>query len=143
MGMRWLLVLLVACSGRGAEEPRVSKAPDPSLLACKSNDDCVAVDMGCCHFCNANGWMIGVNKSKVDLARGMYHDRCDTAPVISDPIQPSEPGDDQFGVSISGTSCFDCGMPTAGYCDDGRCTWATLGDGDELIPQRNEIKRTL
>jgi hypothetical protein len=143
--MRWISVLLVlfglfgACSGRGAEEPRVvSDSPDPSLLACKTNDDCAAVDMGCCHFCNPGGWVIGVNKAKVDLARGMYHDRCETTP--SEPVPDG--ASDELGVSFSGTSCFDCGMPTAGYCDDGRCTWATVGDGEDLIPQRNQVLRT-
>jgi hypothetical protein len=102
------------------------------MLTCRSHDDCVIVEMGCCHYCNSGGWVLGVNRQSSERAKQLYADRCSASETV-------ESGD---AIAFTGTSCMDCGTPTVGFCERGACTWA-LGENNHTppVPQPNRIRR--
>jgi hypothetical protein len=83
--------LLLACApqtnappAKDASPPAAAKpapkdetpAPTPdadAMFACKSDDECVVLEMGCCDHCNG-GWRLSVNKAHTDAATAKHHD---------------------------------------------------------------------
>ncbi len=112
-----VVVSFAACSSSqppGPVQPAASDSPRSEWTTCATDDDCVAIEMGCCDHCNS-GWVVGVNRGSVTRATAAYHDQCP----------------DSAGASGDGTVRFSGGMCTEvgcggvrGSCDHGTCTWA-------------------
>ena len=129
-------VLVAGCGSQPKEstgKPGSTERPVPAQwTACQADADCKLVEMGCCDHCNG-GWVISVHRDHASAASAAHHEKC--AATI-------EPEGDEYGTSISGTSCTELGCVSRAKCDDGTCGWGRMGgDGfDEYHELPNVLR---
>jgi hypothetical protein len=132
MRLIWILVLVANACGSPStapSSPSASGSPGATTssstalpaewLACTTDEDCQAVEMGCCDHCNG-GWVLGVNNASVEAARAKYRTGC------------------------TDMACTELGCGgVKGACREGACTWAwdVKMDGN-YVPQPNTVERS-
>src|SRR5215467_11310919 len=115
--MTRVLLLAIAACGSPIVHASITES-DPIAMpdewvSCRSDADCVALEMDCCDHCNG-GWVLAVNRDHVARTTAAYHASCTAW----------ERKEADGSISFCGPSCTELGCgPIGQLCQGGRCTW--------------------
>ena len=126
-------VAAVACTAPVRHESFLDETSyelPPSWLACKRNEDCQALQMGCCDHCSG-GWVVAANTAHAERVTSTYHTSCESYATLKD----------DGTQTVCEPFCPETGCgPVRAECDDGRCTWAWDASNDgHYVQQPNRI----